>query len=539
MPNIEKVFYDENRRVQVVYQLRTETLGAVIAEEIMEAFSDVTGHYNCRSRDQAWRSVKKFVKYLCIIGFSTSSREVDVVSGFAEYLNKSDRLKKTNGTHYNIVKRIVSRIADESSQPAWSNQGLIFKSFTREAECSRDNAVSAEDLKNISAACKKAISDIKRTFSIRKRLMSDTLPAQEQYSQQDFKNLKKLIELEELGIWTQRQMASNGHATLGCSGLRKLIICKELTLPSVLPIYLMIMIQTAANPLSLMEINLDCLSNNPLDPNSAILLWEKNRASSPQRLSLLRAGNYSVPNLIQLVIEMTAPFRHLASAADKNLLFITRKGSKATRISVQSLHNYLKIFRDEHALTNFTFADIRRAVAELVYERTRSVQEVTSILQHRKKVTTHSYLRSNAVTQYKYERLAEFQGRMLEVVSRSKSADFQTVLGFSCSEPLAGAVAGSRKGEPCLEFLSCATCKNAIVPIDDPLAIARIVRAQEHLETLESESMLDHESRERFEKVYRPILNIIKNEIMYRVSTSTLNAALAVKSTIAELPVMT
>ncbi|MCP2139502.1 UNVERIFIED_ORG: hypothetical protein J2Y94_000827 [Pseudomonas poae] len=539
MPNIEKVFYDENRRVEVVYRLRTETLGPQIASDIMEAFYDVTGHYNSRSRDQAWRSVKKFVNYLCLIGFSESVRQIDVVSGFAEYLKNNGRLKKTNGTHYNIVRRLVSRIADESSQPAWFDQGLSFKSFTREADCIRDNPVSIEDLKKISSACKKEILKVKQKFLIRKLLIDESPAKATGFSERDLKNLKKLIELESREIWTQKQMVCSGYATLGGCGLRKLTACKELTMSSVLPIYLLIMVQTAANPLSLMEINLECITQNPLDPNSALLVWDKHRASKTQKISLIREGNYSVPNLIQLVVGMTAPIRHLASAADRELLFITRAGHKAKRLNTQSLHNCLKIFREEHQLSHFTFADIRRAVAELVYNKTGSVQEVSKLLQHRKEVTTHPYLRSRTAAEYRYEKLAGFQGQMLELAEKTNNENFKTVIGFDCSAPLTGTAIGSKKGEPCLEFLSCATCKNAVVPIDDAVSIARIIRAQEHLEKLGSASMFDHEARERFDKVYRPILNIIKSEIICRVPASTYKNAVKLKETIPDLPVMT
>ena len=84
----------------------------------------------------------------------------------------------------------------------------------------------------------------------------------------------------------------------------------------------------------------------------------------------------------------------------------------------------------------------------------------------------------------------------------------------------------------------CATCKNAVVPIDDPHTVARIVRAQDYLEKLEITSLLDHEDRQRFDKVYRPILDIIRNEILSNVTSKTLKVAKNLKLTIPSLPVL-
>jgi hypothetical protein len=483
MNKVTKTFYDANRKVYVTYELLTRSLGVEVVNSLMEAFADLTGHYNCRSRDQAWRSFKKFVSYLALIGFTASTRDIDVVSGFADYLNTNGRLKKTNGTHYNFVRRLVSFISESTQNDLWANQGLVYKSFTRETACVRDNIVTIDDLKKISDSCKRCISEIRAKFALRNYVMQGSSELEKVSGGTDLGALKELIVQETLGNWTQRQLVEAGHSKLGHVGLRRLITYKELTIESVLPIYLIIMIQTAANPLSLLEIGLHCISANPLDENSVTLEWSKNRASTAQKIGLLKGGKYSVPNLVQLVTDMTVPIRHLASPADGSLLFITRTGVKAKRISVQSMHNYLGKFREAHDLPYFTFADIRRVVAEFVYSKTSSLGEVAKLLQHRDESTTKLYLRSPAIAQSSYERLAKFQGQMLSF--DSIESDYETVLGFQCAAPKSGFAGGSRKGEPCLEFLSCATCKNAIVAIDDPVAVARIIRAKEHLEGME------------------------------------------------------
>lgn len=536
MSKIKKIFYDDNKRVYVTYELIPDRFGEDVAKALMDAFADLTGHYNGRSRGQAWNSFKKFVRYLSLIGFNASVKNLDVVSGFADYLTSIGRLKKTNGAHYNFIKRLISFISESNSDSIWSNQGLIFKDFSREAKCVRDNVLAPEDLKVISDVCRKRISDVRAKFAFREAVRHSNGELQSFSEDIDEKLLNTLIEQEAFGNWTQAQLLDAGFTKLVHSGLRRLYPYRELTIEAALPIYLLLMIQTAANPVSLMEIGTGCVTINPLDEKSITLEWAKNRSSKIQKIGLLREGKYSVESLVRLLTDMTAPIRHLTKPADADFLFITRTGVKAKRLSSQSMHNYLEEFRKANGLPHFTFSDIRRAVAEFVYKRTSSLAEVTKLLQHRDESTTKLYLRSPAIIQSSYERLASFQGQMLELVK--VDTEYETVLGFKCAAPQSGTVRGSRKGEPCLEFLSCATCKNAIVVADDPVAVARIIRAKEHLEQMENKSMLDHEDRARFEQVYRPLLNIINRDILEKVSKTVIHNALRLRSTMPDIPVL-
>lgn len=538
MQKFTKTFYDENKKNNVSYVLSSSLLGNSIASDLMEGFAEITGHYNCRSRDQAWRSVVKFVSYICSIGIDESSVGLDVVSGFAEHLKKSERLKKTNGTHYNFIRRLIRSISETSVNSVWFDQGLKYESFKREKKCGRDNQISARQLKQIAAACKKEIIDIKERFSLREYVKHNDLSMHPSYTEGELTDLQQLILNEQRGIWTQKELLIDGQSVLASSGLRRYSSHKELTMEAALPIFLLIMIQTASNPFSLMEIKQDCILDNPLDPNSVTLEWSKQRASTAQRISLLRAGNFSVYKLIQLIVDMTNPIRHLTSDADRDFLFITRTGSKAKRLSSQGLHNYLDRFRINHNFEHFTFTDIRRAVAELVYDHTNSVKEVKKVLQHRDERTTMLYLRGDAVVQRRYEKVASFQGKMLLLTQKRAEENYETVLGFECSAPFTGIAGESKKGEACLEFLMCATCENAVVPIDDPHTVARIVRAQDYLEKLEIKSLLDHEDRQRFNTVYRPILDIIKNDVLSNVTIKTLKVAENLKLTIPNLPVL-
>lgn len=541
MSKVIKTFFDENRQRHVTYSLLTYFLGFEVASNIMNAFEDLTGHYNCRSRDQAWRSVKIFAHYLRAIGFDSGVSRTDVLTGFASFLEGNNRLRKTNGTHYNFIRRLILWMASASENNVWIGQDLRYVNFIREQECDRDNSISNEQLRKISSACKKAIYDARVKFKVREDILNGLSVNSNEVSLKDISNIKSLIAFEEKAIWTQGQLYSAGASTLGTSGLRRLSRYKELTFTACLPIFLLMMIQTAANPMALMEIKADCLTSNPLDEHSADLEWFKGRASRAQKLTLMRAGSYSVPSLVELIVKMTAPIRHLASNADKGLLFIVRSGCVARRLSVQSLHDYLSLFREENSLDYFTFSDVRKAVAEIVYVHTESNQEVSTVLQHKNMSTSKLYLKGDRVKQLKYERLAGFQGQMLKLTEASSSnlnEEYQTVLGFNCSAPLDGYARESRRGEPCMEFVQCATCKNAIVVADDSVAIARIIRARDHLIEMKLASYLTHDASARFNEIFNPILIIIEEDILKKISSKTLSVAKNVLRELPDLPVV-
>lgn len=541
MSKVIKTFFDENRQRHVTYSLLTYFLGLQVASNIMNAFEDLTGHYNCRSRDQAWRSVKIFVSYLRAIEFDSEVPRTDLLIGFTSFLEGRHRLRKTNGSHYNFIRRLILWMAEVSENDIWIEQDLRYVNFVREQKCNRDNFISNEQLQKIANACKKAISDVRLKFKVREDLLNGLTVNSNIVSSKDILNIRSLIAFEEKSIWTQDQLYSAGASTLGASGLRRLSQYKELTLTACLPIFLLIMIQTAANPMALMEIKANCLTINPLDEHSANLEWLKGRASRVQRLALMRAGNYSVPSLIELIVKMTAPIRHLAPNSDKELLFIIRRGCVARRLSVQSLHDYLSSFREENTLDYFTFSDVRKAVAEIVYVYSESNEKVAKVLQHKNMNTSKFYLNGDRVKQLKYERLAGFQGQMLKLTEANSSnsdEEYQTVLGFNCSSPLDGYARDSRKGEPCMEFVQCASCKNAIVVADDAVAIARVIRARDHLIEMKLTSDLTHDASVRFNEVFNPILTIIERDILKKVPSKVLNAAKNILKDLPNLPVV-
>lgn len=353
--------------------------------------------------------------------------------------------------------------------------------------------------------------------------------------------LRKLIYLEARGVWTQRQMGENHLGRLGASGLRRLSIFRELTMRTCLPIYLLIMIESAANPMALLEIKIDCIEPHPTDDSMVFLSWSKPRASKEQSLPFLKLGKFSAPMLVELAKILTKSIRPLSKESDNDMLFIVRTGDISRRLSVQSLHNQLMDFRRVHGLEYFTFSDIRKSVAVLINGSFESIKVVSEFLQHKNQATTGLYLKNRRTVQKSFERLSGFQGEMISLTKEKNAAltnPYITVFGLTCSSPFDGTVGGSKPGKPCLEFTSCATCKNALIVKDDPIYVARLMKAKQCLEKLEKDSHFSADLMLRYDSVFRPTLDIISNEIMPKISTVIIDRALLLMDDIPEIPLV-
>ncbi|MDI2592722.1 hypothetical protein POF45_14995, partial [Pseudomonas sp. 681] len=158
-------------------------------------------------------------------------------------------------------------------------------------------------------------------------------------------------------------------------------------------------------------------------------------------------------------------------------------------------------------------------------EEYKSIQPVSKFLQHSEESTTNLYLRGRAASQRSFERVSEFQGEMISMVAatgRQLEGKYSTLFGMSCKSPVEGVAEGSKFGMPCVEFTSCATCKNAIVIHDEPHYVARLLKSREALETLEKDSSSHADKIARFDKVFRETLDVLNNYILPKVSKQTM-----------------
>lgn len=531
-------FFDSSRGRDDVYDFRKFKVDSEFVKYLAGAFKCLTGHYAARSRRQSWRSITKFLRFIKVqeLAGDLKSKE-QLLSDFYEYLRKDGSLNKTIGSHYNFIRRILVWLSINSDSEIFRVQIIGRFTIERESINVRDRDINLTQLKLISRICKKEVEDIRRRFGARRSLERNEEVSVSELSAKEVESLKSLIAAEREGLWTQRDFKGR---VLCHAPLRKLCTYKELTYRDALPIFLLILIQTAGNPISIMELSVSCVEDHPFDDSRCVVKWQKGRAGREQAKSFFRKGKYGVLELVDLLVNMTEPIRHLCGEADKSLLFITRCGNKAERISIQGIHNALNKFRSDNSIDKFGFSDIRKAVAGALVRSGESIQNVSDLLQHKDTNTTRLYLEGREATEKKFEQLHKYQGEMLkiELVNSSRDEVSETLLGFDCKDAYAGIASGSCKGEVCLEFLSCATCPNALVVIDDASSVSRIIRAQKAIIDMKEKSILNSDLHVRFEFIYQPILRVIEDEILTRVNKSVLRKAELLSRTLPPLPVI-
>jgi hypothetical protein len=535
-------FFDHNRQMNQVFDFGRLGLDHLMAQDIKDAFSQITGHYAARSRYQFWRCLKHFCSFLVTQGADKISIRSDYLTCYGRWLQKNSRLKKTNGSYFVIARRVCSYLAENGALDLWKNQNTLRFDFSREGKSSRQNEVSIDTLKKITHACKQEISVTFKNLSVRHHWAEHGQLPELMFEQINLKVLEELFSLEDRGVWSQLQMASIKRGRLGSSGLRAYLKYRELTINTLLPFYLLIMIAVGANPVSLMEIKLDCIEPHPTDDTLVFLSWDKQRATREQSVPTLKSGKYSVFNLVDFIVRSSAHLRPLANPADCAFLFLSRTGEKVRRLSIQGLHNALRNFREIHNLPFFTFSDIRRSVACLIDTGKPSISDTSNFLNHRSINTTALYLKGRTHARVKYERIAKYQGEMVEAAKSYGAAPvtdaYQTVFGMDCKEPLNSPIPTARKGSPCLEFLSCAVCPNALIVKDSRVGVARILKAKNSLEELKARVVADADMQLRFNSLYAPILSVIKGDIIPKISRKTIRDAEKILSDIPELPVL-
>jgi hypothetical protein len=241
---------------------------------------------------------------------------------------------------------------------------------------------------------------------------------------------------------------------------------------------------------------------------------------------------------VQDLLRLTAPLRKIAVPADARKLMITRCGNHATRLCLQSMSNLLAEFREEHSLRFFTLTDLRKGAAAAIDQHTRSAQAVRGALQHRSVHTTRHYLRAQPSIDQRYERVLKFQGQMVALAHEPRTVHQETVTGLRCQDPRAGIVPGSMKGALCLQWLECCRCPNAIIVYDDPMIVARIMRASMSLQELAVRAARSADLVRHFETVFRPTLHVIETQILPKIPKRLRAKADLIARTLPDLPLM-
>lgn len=353
-------------------------------------------------------------------------------------------------------------------------------------------------------------------------------------------------------------------------GLRTLAGYLHLTSETLLPFYIALAIQTAANPQALMQFRRDCQRPHPLDEHRVIIDWDKARAGDKfkraQRRSFDRRRRYAAPNLVDKLLAMTAPLVAQSTLRDRERLFMLRseKTLSVAPIALSTVTHGVRGFiaraneriaiwnraapeRPRELLPDFAAVLLRGSVATEHYQASGGdIVHVQQILNHASVLTTEAYVKGPRTEQLRRDIVARLQrlmvGWIVGVADTSASRTSTVVselaaratapFGHDCLNPLAGTAPGTQAGQACHHLGGCLRCPGLVIPIDAP-HLARILQAKEAFER--SREQLDPQ---RWELLYAPSYRILVQDILPDFPDALQAPAAALAANLPHLPVL-
>lgn len=429
-----------------------------------------------------------------------------------------------------------------------------------------------EQIKAILRACYEDIDAAWERFELgRQILRSDTAPAGA--TAELHRLVRELADINGGVMPTRLSLVAhrlNMSAVARHGGLRTLAGYLHLTSETLLPFYIALAIQTAANPQPLAQFRRDCLRPHPLDEHRVIVDWDKARAGDKlkraQRRSFDRRRRYAAPNLVDKLLAMTAPLVAQSTLRDRERLFLLRseKTLSVAPIALSTVTHGVRGFiaraneriaiwnraapeRPRALLPDFAAVLLRGSVATEHYQASGGdIVHVQQILNHASVLTTEAYVKGPRTEQLRRDIVARLQrlmvGWIVGVADTSASRTSTVVselaaratapFGHDCLNPLAGTAPGTQAGRACPHLGGCLRCPGLVIPIDAP-HLARILQAKEAFER--SREQLD---AQRWELLYAPSYRILVQDILPDFPEALWAPAAALAANLPHLPAL-
>lgn len=532
---------DESGHLVATLDLSKLEVSPVIAAALLRAHDAEYGHTAIETQKQAFRCIRKLI--LCLqqskIAFQLPLPS-SIASMFHDWLEASHLVGSTAQSHQNIVFTVLRWCRRNAPEVISDNSYIGGHGFARN-EPEKRNGVDEDSVKLILARCYDEIEKIEARFEFGRRLVEGN------YAESEENNLlsRTLIDLLRIGkgrIPNQHVIVNSklslSRRVAACGGLQYVRSLVYLTTGDVFPFYMAVVTQTGGNPMAIRLLELNCIEPHPLRSDLEFLCWDKKRAKSEQRQDYPVGKKWSAPNIIRRLLKLNETLRMDARPSVKKQVFLARglRRDEPEVPSVQSLHNYLAAFVDKYEIQDFDFEDMRTTVARVLHRDSHDIEIPKRRLNHKNVKTTSRYTSIEEFPLQWHDKIAEFQGILIgqggvEDVSKRNGGyegivkkTAETVFGFGCRDPFAGADGVTPKGTRCTNFTGCSTCIGSVIPLDDPRVISRILAAKVALEAARQDALV-HGWSSRFEAVYGDTLSIINTTILSSVSPVVMEKA--------------
>lgn len=551
---------------------------------LVDAFREHYAHLAITTRHVAWLALRRFTRFVAQDELIGSAGDLDsgAVGRYVLWLRAAEGSgrkpaapRSTGATAFDVLRPLLYWCQRNRPGVLPADLDIPYNPFPPKRSGQEPRRrLSPDQLKTILRACYEEIDEVWGRFQYGQEIIRlPDLPPPGRHG-------------EGLARWIWRISRVEGgvmpdHAALERHGIkvdtlrahwggyRAVSQHFHITIDSLVPFFLAIAIQTAANPYPLRLINRNCLVPHPLDEHRVIVDWCKPKTGrhlrKAQRRSFDRRRRYAAPNLIEMVLALTEPLVAEAPPGQRDRLFLTRSPYKdlarrtqrgrtevidpgtlrnAVDRFIARANDRIDMWNAEHSdnprsrIERFMPVLFRGSVATEHYRASGGdVLAAQAVLNHVSPATTETYIRSVETTQLQRQTIARLQDLMIawisgpgrDVAGRTSDEPRATVLfSHDCLAPSTTATDGTRR--LCPRFGGCLACPGLVIPIDAD-HLARVLLAIDRLD--QAKRRLDPR---RWEMLYAPSYRALTQDVLPDFPDALRADALALAATMPPLP---
>lgn len=514
-------------------------LNSKVAVALKRALRAEVGHTLPDTQKKAFKALKLLAAYLQQRGQAQfQPLPVDVANDFTDWLEASSR-----GPSAQAALKMVCRLlswCQRNLKGIVSEKASFWVSTIRDTN-SPKRVAAQPDLRAILVACYRQIEAIEKRLEIGRRLISgeNLSPAEKQVSDL----VRDLLILGKGVLPKQRLVNRSGNSfarrieELG--GYRPLARMLWLCPEDIFPFFVAVVAQTSGNPDAIKMLSRNCLHRHPLRSDLERIQWIKKRGGREQFADFPTERKWSAPAILRRLMKLNEPLLSLCGPAHIDKVFLTycpwsRRVKAADKdVLLVELDSFVKA----HGLASFQFRDLRHAGARAHHIASGSILAAKRRLNHQSIDSTVRYTTLEDRAHEHESLIRRFQGEMVQLSIRkplknkpngnpdaSAQSLADTVFGFGCKDPLAGVHPASTKGKACLQFAGCASCPGAMIILDDPKVVARLIATSRALEETKKRAIAQG-WWPRYEMLYEDTRQILAVEILPAIHPSVLTAA--------------